>query len=98
MDLLSLIAEGDSMGLGLGLVAIGAGLAALGAGLGISRVGGQAAEAIARQPEASGDIRGAMILTAALIEGAALFGIVVAFLIQSGMLTFLTQLNGLGAE
>ena len=49
---------------------IGLGLAIIGAGLGIGRIGGQAVEAIARQPEASADIRGAMILTAALIEGA----------------------------
>src|SRR5258707_5779449 len=54
---------------------IGIGLAVIGAGLGIGRIGGQATEAIARQPQASGDIRGAMILTAALIEGAALAGL-----------------------
>ncbi len=59
---------------------IGLGLAVIGAGLGIGRIGGQAVEAIARQPEASADIRGAMILTAALIEGAALAGLVFALL------------------
>ena len=63
-----------------GLAAIGAGLAVIGAGIGISRIGGQAVEAIARQPEASGDIRTTMIIAAALVEGAALFGIVVALL------------------
>src|SRR5258708_12107087 len=47
---------------------IGIGLAVIGAGLGIGRIGGQATEAIARQPQASGDLRGAMILTAALIQ------------------------------
>ena len=63
-----------------GIAAIGAGLAVLGAGLGIGRIGGSAAEAIARQPEASGDIRTSMIITAALIEGVALFAVVVALL------------------
>jgi F-type H+-transporting ATPase subunit c len=60
--------------------AIGAGLAAIGAGLGIGQIGKGAVEAIARQPEASNDIRGNMILTAALVEGAALFAIIVGFL------------------
>jgi F-type H+-transporting ATPase subunit c len=61
---------------------IGLGLAVLGAGLGIGRIGGQAVEAIARQPEASADIRGAMILTAALIEGVALASLVFALLFK----------------
>lgn len=61
------------------LAAIGAGLAVLGAGLGIGQIGGKAMEAIARQPEAAGDIRTNMIIAAALIEGAALFAIVGAF-------------------
>ena len=61
---------------------IGLGLAVIGAGLGIGRIGGQAVEAIARQPEASGDIRGAMILTAALIEGVALAALVFALLFK----------------
>ena len=60
--------------------AIGAGLAALGAGIGVGMIGSKATESIARQPEASGDIRTAMIITAALIEGAALFAIVVGLL------------------
>ena len=60
--------------------AIGAGLAAIGAGIGIGQIGKGAVEAIARQPEASNDIRGNMILTAALVEGAALFAIIVGFL------------------
>ena len=59
---------------------VGAGLIVIGAGLGIGRIGGSAMEAIARQPEAVGDIRNNMILTAALVEGAALFGIVVGLL------------------
>jgi F-type H+-transporting ATPase subunit c len=61
--------------------ALGAGIAVLGAGIGIGRIGGTAMEAIARQPEAAGDIRSNMIVAAALIEGAAFFAIVVCLLI-----------------
>ena len=60
--------------------ALGAGLAAIGAGIGIGKIGGSAMEAIARQPEASNDIRTNMILIAALVEGVALFAVVVCFL------------------
>ena len=60
---------------------IGAGLAVIGAGLGIGRIGGQAMEGMARQPEAGADIRTAMIIVAALIEGAAFFGLVICFLL-----------------
>lgn len=60
--------------------AIGAGIAALGAGVGIGQIGKGAVEAIARQPEAAGEIRSNMILTAAFVEGAALFAIIVGFL------------------
>ena len=62
------------------IAAIGAGLAVIGVGLGIGRIGGSAMEGIARQPEAAGKIQTAMIIAAALIEGAGLFGIVVALL------------------
>ena len=58
--------------------ALGAGLAAIGAGIG--KIGGSAMEAIARQPEASNDIRTNMIIIAALVEGVALFAVVVCFL------------------
>lgn len=75
-------AAGDATG--KGLAAIGAGIAVVGGALGIGRIGGQAAEAIARQPQAANDIRGAMILTAALIEGIALFAVVVALLASLG--------------
>ena len=61
--------------------AIGAGLAVIGAGLGIGKSGGSAMEAIARQPEASGDIRMNMIIAAALIEGVALLAVVVCLLV-----------------
>jgi F-type H+-transporting ATPase subunit c len=57
--------------------ALGAGLAAIGAGIGIGKIGGSAMESIARQPEMSSDIRMNMIIAAALIEGVALFAIVV---------------------
>jgi len=60
---------------------IGAGLAAVGAGIGVGQIGKGALEAIARQPEAIGDIRSNMILAAALVEGVAFFGIVVCLLI-----------------
>jgi F-type H+-transporting ATPase subunit c len=66
---------------GHGLAALGAGLAAVGAGMGIGRIGGSALESIARQPEAAGDIRANMILTAALVEGAAFFAMVVGLLV-----------------
>ncbi|HEY4154100.1 MAG TPA: ATP synthase F0 subunit C [Puia sp.] len=60
--------------------AIGAGLAAIGAGIGIGQIGKGAVEAIARQPEASNDIRANMILAAALVEGVALFGVIAGIL------------------
>ena len=62
---------------------IGAGIATIGAGLGIGKIGGSAVDAIARQPEASGKIFSQMILTAAFVEGCALFAIAAcAFLIK----------------
>ena len=60
--------------------AVGAGLAAVGAGIGIGLIGKGAVESIARQPEATGDIRANMILTAALIEGVALFAVIAGLL------------------
>lgn len=60
--------------------AIGAGLVVIGGGAGIGRIGGCAVEAMARQPEASGNISTAMIITAAMIEGATLFGVLGCFL------------------
>jgi F-type H+-transporting ATPase subunit c len=61
---------------------IGAGLVAIGAGLGIGKIGGAAMESMARQPEASGKIQGAMLIIAALIEVAALFALVICLLIS----------------
>ena len=60
--------------------ALGAAIAVIGAALGIGKIGASAMEAIARQPEAAGDIRMSMIIIAALVEGVALFAIVVCFL------------------
>ncbi|MCX6260586.1 MAG: ATP synthase F0 subunit C [Bacteroidia bacterium] len=65
------------------MAAVGAGLAVIGAGLGIGRIGGSAMDAIARQPEASSKIQINMIVAAALIEGAALFAIVVALIAKA---------------
>jgi len=65
---------------GTGLAVLGAGLAVVGAGLGIGRIGGSAMEGIARQPEAGARIAANMIIAAALVEGVALFAIVVAIL------------------
>jgi F-type H+-transporting ATPase subunit c len=57
----------------------GAGLVMIGAGLGIGKIGTAAVESMARQPEVAGDIRGAMIVAAALIEGATFFALIVCF-------------------
>ena len=59
------------------IAAIGAGLSVIGIGIGIGMIGGRAMDAIARQPEATSKIQTNMIITAALVEGAGLFGIVV---------------------
>ena len=71
--LLSVLLQAAAAGVGVSKLgaAIGAGLAVIGAGVGIGKIGGSAMEAIARQPEASGDIRMNMIIAAALIEGVA---------------------------
>ena len=61
------------------ITAIGMGLAVIGAGIGVGNIGGKAMEAIARQPEAVGDIRANMILTAALVEGAALIALLLSY-------------------
>ncbi len=61
---------------------LGAGLAVIGAGLGIGRLAGQAMDGMARQPEMAGKIQTAALIFAALVEGAAMFAIVIAFQIQ----------------
>ncbi len=60
--------------------AIGAGLAAIGAGIGIGMIGGNAMQAISRQPEATGDIRASMLIAAAFVEAVALFACVIAIM------------------
>ena len=70
----------EASGLGGGLSALAAGLVVIGAGLGIGRIGGSATESIARQPEVAGNIQTAMIIAAALIEGAALFGLIICII------------------
>lgn len=65
-----------------GIAAIGAGLAAIGAGIGIGLIGGNAMQAIARQPEATGDIRTNMIIVAALVEGAAIIAMILSLLMK----------------
>ncbi|MDA0881872.1 MAG: ATP synthase F0 subunit C [Bacteroidetes bacterium] len=80
MELLSVLLEIGG-NIGHGLAGIGAGVAAIGAGMGIGRIGGSALEAMARQPEATGDLRANMIVAAALIEGVALFAVIVCLLV-----------------
>ena len=70
----------NSAGLGFMGISIGAGLAVIGAGIGIGLVGKGAVEGSARQPEATGSLRVTMIIAAALIEGVALFAIVLCLL------------------
>jgi len=77
-------AAAASIGKGYGLLGagIGIGLAVLGAGIGLGRIGGQVAEGIARQPEAAGEIRGAGVLIAVLLEGATIIALVFALLFK----------------
>jgi F-type H+-transporting ATPase subunit c len=62
------------------LISIGAGLIVIGAGFGIGKIGAASVESMARQPEVAGNIQGAMILSAALIEGAAMFALIICLL------------------
>lgn len=81
MELLTILLEASN---NLGLAGMGAGIAAIGAGIGIGKIGGSAMEAMARQPEATGDIRSNMIVAAALVEGVALFAVIVCLLVTLG--------------
>jgi len=62
------------------LVPVGCAFVIVGAGLGIGRIGGNAVDAMARQPEAASAIQTAMILAAALVEGATLFALVICLI------------------
>jgi F-type H+-transporting ATPase subunit c len=77
LGILGQAGTGFSMNLG---AAFGAGLIIIGAGLGIGRIGANAVESIARQPEVAGNIQTAMIIAAALIEGATFFGLIVCII------------------
>ena len=74
---------GPAAGFGAG-AGLGAGAAAIGAGIGVGTIGKGALEAMARQPESADDLRANMILAAALVEGVALFGIIVCLLVALG--------------
>ncbi len=80
MLLTVLLQSAAAAGLGKFGAAIGAALVVIGAAFGIGKIGQAAMEAIARQPEAASNIRTSMIIIAALIEGAALFAIIVCLL------------------
>ena len=81
MELLAILLQAVA---NAGYASIGAGVAAIAAGMGIGKIGAAALESIARQPEATGDIRANMIVSAALVEGAALFAIIVCLLVVLG--------------
>ena len=76
----AILLQAATMGMAKLGATMGAGLAAIGAGIGIGLIGKGAVEAIGRQPSAAGDIRTSMLIMGALVEGVALFAIVVCFL------------------
>jgi F-type H+-transporting ATPase subunit c len=78
MELLTVLLEAS---LGAGLAGMGAGLAAIGAGIGVGLIGSHALDAMARQPESIGDLRANMIVAAALVEGVALFAVIICLLV-----------------
>ena len=80
VGMIAMIAQVAAAGITGKVGALGAGLAVIGAGIGIGQIGGKAVEGIARQPEAASKIQTNMIIAAALVEGVALFAVVVALL------------------
>jgi F-type H+-transporting ATPase subunit c len=86
LSMLAVVQEGMQAAVGTtvgaGLAVVGAGIAIIGAGIGIGRIGGQMTEAMARQPEAAAQIQTGAIILAALIEGVALFALVIAGFIK----------------
>ena len=83
MELLTILLE-TVVTTGHGIAALGAGAAAIGAGIGVGLIGKVALEAMARQPDMADDLRANMILAAALVEGVALFGIIICLLVTLG--------------
>jgi F-type H+-transporting ATPase subunit c len=81
MELLTVLLEAAAAA---GYAGIGAGLAAIGAGIGVGLIGSHALDAMARQPESAGDLRANMIVAAALVEGVALFAVIVCLLVVFG--------------
>lgn len=81
MELITVLLQVQEVVANKGLAAIGAGLAAVGAGIGVGLIGGHALEAMARQPESMGDLRANMIVAAALVEGVALFAVIICLLV-----------------
>jgi F-type H+-transporting ATPase subunit c len=81
MELLTVLLEAS---VAAGYAGIGAGLAAIGAGIGVGLIGSHALDAMARQPESAGDLRANMIVAAALVEGVALFAVIVCLLVVFG--------------
>ena len=79
-DVAQSVASNVGLGIGAGLAA---GLAAIGAGLGIGRIGGDAGEGIARQPEAADAIKGNALIMAAFVEGVALFAAVIGLMLAT---------------
>ena len=81
MEFLTVLLEAASAA---GYAGIGAGLAAIGAGIGVGLIGSHAMDAMARQPESAGDLRASMIVAEALVEGVALFAVIVCLLVVFG--------------
>lgn len=83
-DTVAAVSAGTSLGDGLALLGagLGLGLILIGAGIGLGRIGGQTAEAMARQPEAGAEIRGATLVLAVLLEGATIIALVFALLFK----------------
>lgn len=80
----NLLAVVDASGWGVAGAAIGVGLVVIGAGVGIGNIGANAVQATARQPEAANKVFIQMLLSAALIEGVALFGVVASAILVGG--------------
>jgi F-type H+-transporting ATPase subunit c len=83
LGMIQAVADASSYGTAMLGRGLGAGLVVIGAAIGIGLIGSRMTESMARQPEIAGNIQTGAIILAALIEGAALFGLVIAFLIPA---------------